>query len=172
MEYPERIYKVLGNGDLFVFVLSNHLPRPNGEIQTWPDKFGMPYIEYRMLEFRSDDGWKLIDYEREIAAQEKLSFYCVLSLPNIENHLKGIAPYQSNEVWTTDLDVALPLSKQRYDEHYPTGKSYDVIKYFDNCDPHKVNSEPLLYSEAVELKKKCEEKRRMYDSWQIKVHKD
>lgn len=170
MEYPQRIYVVPYDGQVSVYVLSDHLPCR--EEKVWPDKFGMPYIEYRMLEFRSDDGWKLIDYEGKITSQEKLTRYCILSLDYIKQHFEGNAPYQYSCVWTTDLEEALSLSKERYEEIYPTGKAYDVIKYFDDCDPHRVNSEPLLYSEACELKKKCEEKRRMYDSWEIKVHKD
>lgn len=168
MGYPDRIYEVSETGWLLVYVLSEHLSKD----RRWVGMPDMPYITYRMLEFHSDDGWRLHNYESEIDSEEKLHCYTTLSLGFIEKRLAEGTQKVSGKVWMTDIDAALELSKERYNYHFPTGKHYDVVKYFDNCNPTRMNDEAMLYSEAVKMIDDYNSCRKPYWSYEIKVRRD
>ena len=94
----------------------------------------------------------------------------------INKHLEGKDEHQCSDIWTLNLDDAIKVSKERYIIHHPHGKAYDVVSYWDDCDRKVLNSEPLLYSEAQELLKICNIKKRYgslyYYGVEIHVHKE
>lgn len=141
--YPERIYSVTGNG-----ILQLYQKTDVKKLRTKPClDFGEPYECMCMLEMPSDEvGWRLRDYETILKDNKRAIWYSQFSLDFIKERLNA----ESIEVWTLDIDEAKRISQERYAENFPTGKVYDVISYWDDCD-RKVIKSLLFRSEAMKL---------------------
>lgn len=173
--FPDRIYHINYCGYLTVMVKLdrdkiNHCVAQENE---------NPYTEIGMLCPYSDEPWQLKDYESNIEhalnGETRVCYSC-LSLEGINKHLEGKGEHQCSDIWTLNLDDAIKVSKERYAIHHPHGKAYDVVSYWDDCDRKVLNSEPLLYSEAQELLKICNIKKRYgslyYYGVEVHVHKE
>ena len=63
--------------------------------------------------------------------------------------------------------------KQLGERENPTGKAYDVVRYWDDCDRTVLNKEPLTYQGAKELYEQ-EFRSARYGSlysWTVEIHK-
>lgn len=171
-EYPERIYCVIYNGAITLYLrLDPQKVKNNIDV----DNEFTPYGVIRMIEPFKGQEWTLTDYEsevEEILNGKKSCTYSLLSLKKINMRLSG----QKNITgfWTVDLDKAIEISKERYKKYHPTGESYDVVSYWDDCDRRVVNPKPLVYQEACEL---CNQKRSTLRSgslyyYGVEIHRD
>ena len=116
-----------------------------------------PYGIIRMIEPFKGQEWTLTDYEpevEEILNGKKSCVYSSFSLEGINKKLSG--SNDDTDYWTEDIDKAIEISIERYKKYHPTGKAYDVVSYWDDCDRQVVNQKPLIYQEACEL---CNQKR-------------
>lgn len=164
-EYPERLYRVEYSGQILLFFRLH--------AKGIEDKTRKPYgIVYMIQPFKGQE-WTLTDYEAEVKAilsgEKKVCPYSTFSLDELNSFLTKI----DTDYWTEDLDTAIEVSKERYKKYHPTGKAYDVVRYWDDCDRTVLNKEPLTYQEAKELYKQ-EHRPTRYGSlysWAIEIHK-
>ena len=164
-EYPERLYRVEYSGQILLFFRLH--------AKSIEDKTRKPYGIVYMIQPFNGQEWTSIDYEVEVKAilsgEKKVCPYSTFSLDELNRFLTKI----DTDYWTEDLDTAIEVSKERYKKHHPTGKAYDVVRYWDDCDRTILNKEPLTYQEAKELYKQ-EHRPARYGSlysWAIEIHK-
>ena len=166
-EYPERLYRVEYNGQILLYFRLH--------AKSIEDKTRKPYGIVRMILPFNGQEWTLKDYESEVKAilkGENTCVYSTYSLEDLEIFLNRTNTDYS-DYWTEDLDKAIEVTKERYKKHHPTGKAYDVVRYWDDCDRTVLNKEPLTYQEAKELYKQEHRPARhgsLY-SWAIEIHK-
>lgn len=163
-KYPERLYRVMFDGQLTLYF---HL-----HAKSIKDETRKPYGIISMTSPFNGQEWTLKDYEAEVKAilsgEKKVCSYSTYSLDEIDRLLSN----SDIDYWTDDLDKAIELSKERYKKYHPTGKAYDVVRYWDDCDRTVLNKEPLTYQEAKELYKQ-EHRPARYGSlysWAIEIH--
>lgn len=147
LKYPERIYNVHYDGHIILYLRHKHESVCDNKNNTQ-----MPYAFIGITEAFKGQEWTLKDYESEI--KEMLSEKCPYSTFSLYELDKHLSDTDNIDYWTEDFDKAVKVSKERYQKYHPTGKSYDVVSYWDDCDRHVLNSEPLSYQDAKELCKK------------------
>lgn len=164
-EYPERLYRVEYNGQILLYFRLH--------AKCIKDETRKPYGIVGMIPPFKGQEWELKDYEAEIkeilSGEVKYYAYPTFSLDELNSFLTKI----DTDYWTEDFGKAVELSKERYKKHHPTGKAYDVVRYWDDCDRTILNKEPLTYQEAKELYKQ-EHRPARYGSlysWAIEIHK-
>lgn len=164
-EYPERLYRIMFDGQILLYFRLH--------AKSIEDETRKPYGIVRMIHPFNGLEWALEDYGAEIveilSGVKKDFTYSTYSLSEIDRLLSN----SEIDYWTEDLDKAIELSKERYKKHHPTGKSYDVVRYWDDCDRTVLNKEPLTYQEAKKLYKQ-EHRPARYGSlysWAIEKHK-
>jgi len=132
--FPQRMYFVEWNGWLKVYL---RLKPTKFDI----DNGGMPYADVNLLDCVIGEDWKIKDEQSAIDEydQEPKKWYQILSKEYIE------------ENFFLNKDDAISLSQERWKIYSPSGKSWDVVSYWDDCDRKVKNAEPLEYKDAVEL---------------------
>jgi hypothetical protein len=147
-DFPKRIYDVLWNGNLMMLLRLNPDKLKISDV----DKVGMPYAHIRMLDCKRGEEWKLTDYQKEIDSclSDKFKFgYSLLTKEYIAKTLNK--EHEFRATFILDERKAIAVSKATWERKNPTGKAYDVVSYWDDCDRKVVNPKPLLYSEACKL---------------------
>lgn len=169
-DFPKRIYNVLWNGNLMMLLRLN----PDKFKISNVDEMGMPYAHVRMLGCKRGEEWELTDYQKEIddCLSDKFKFgYSLLTKEYIAKILNE--GHEGAVVYTLDKEIAKGISKTTWERENPTGKAYDVVRYWDDCDRTILNKEPLTYQEAKELYEQ-EHRTARYGSlysWAIEIHK-
>lgn len=163
-EYPERLYRVMFDGYISLYF--------NLHAKSIKDKTRKPYGIIHMIPPFNGQEWTLKNYESEVEAilkGENTCPYTMYSLNEIDIFLSNT----HTGCWTEYLDKAIEISKERYKKYHPTGKAYDVVRYWDDCDRTVLNKEPLTYQEAKELYEQ-EFRSARYGSlysWAVEIHK-
>lgn len=168
-KYPERLYRVMFDGQLRLYFRLY--------AKSIKDETRKPYGIISMIRPFNGQEWTLKDYESEVKAilsgEKKVCSYSTFSLDELNSLLTKKDIDYCIDYWTDDLDKAIEISKEHYKKYHPTGKAYDVVRYWDDCDRTVLNKEPLTYQEAEELYKQ-EHRTARYGSlysWAIEIHK-
>ena len=163
-QFPKRLYEVTYNGILFMrFYKDDSAIKENG----YTHEIECHYKIISCIEMPSERGWVLSDIEKKM--REWTCGFNPLSLEYINKILEN----KNMTFWTLDFEKACKVSKERFERYFPTGKSWDVIKTWDDYGRNVINDKPMLKEEADKLADELNAKLRTgsFSSYKVCVHR-